>query len=645
MTLPQFLTVLDPIGYEWLRLLISSLWQTTLFFGLVYLLDKAQQNYTPEQRHRTWLTALLAAPLIPLATLFNSMRGLPLAGLRLLPDYASGTVAGVARNFMEGNGGDPVIVLLPTVKNGAISLPSPYAWLLILCVLFYAVLLGRFAWNFLRVRWWIYRSRPVEHADLSRRIQELLDSHGGSRNIRILLCPFCSIPFTMGVRNPVIMLPENLVPTLTWAELEAVLRHELAHVDRRDALTLAATSIAKNVLFFQPLAYLASSRVALLAETSCDRAVLRHGNAPASYARTLSRIAEMVSERRGSMRPAPGFVSSHNSFVERIHHILQAKQEFLRPTRLGLLTTVIAGLFAFSMAVATPIEVRPPAPAPESGTSGENVVPTGYPVASIEQHEVTAGYGPMKDPFTGEMTQHEGIDIRGTRGEKVYATGNGTVLAASKDKGNGKYVKIRHAGGFVTKYSHLDDILVREGQKVSKGDEIGLLGSTGKSTGPHLHYAIFQESDTIDPMKLWAMSGSDMPTFRKVSGTAKASTAYAEGKTTSEPIAVVEQPVRVEDTVPSPEGGIWTLYKYMAESGLYPEKARLASISGDVKLEVTVSATGKVEDIKVVNETPEGYGFAAAATSAIRAIKHVPGTKDGEAARGTYVQQIKFRLE
>jgi murein DD-endopeptidase MepM/ murein hydrolase activator NlpD len=124
-------------------------------------------------------------------------------------------------------------------------------------------------------------------------------------------------------------------------------------------------------------------------------------------------------------------------------------------------------------------------------------LPLGLPLATIE---VTSGYGPRRDPFLGQSAMHTGVDLAAGSGTPVYATGPGTVILAGTNGGYGKMVEIDHGNGVLTTYAHLSAISVREGQVVTAGMIVGRAGSTGRSTGPHLHYEITRDGHTIDPL-------------------------------------------------------------------------------------------------------------------------------------------------
>jgi murein DD-endopeptidase MepM/ murein hydrolase activator NlpD len=115
--------------------------------------------------------------------------------------------------------------------------------------------------------------------------------------------------------------------------------------------------------------------------------------------------------------------------------------------------------------------------------------------------DMSSGFGVRVDPFLHGAAMHTGIDLRGDEGEPVRATAAGTVSHAGWSGGYGKMVEIDHGNGLATRYAHLSAIEVRVGDKVRIGQTVGKLGSTGRSTGPHLHYETRVEGEAVDPQK------------------------------------------------------------------------------------------------------------------------------------------------
>lgn len=123
------------------------------------------------------------------------------------------------------------------------------------------------------------------------------------------------------------------------------------------------------------------------------------------------------------------------------------------------------------------------------------------PLGKPTRGGISSRYGYRKSPFSEAREFHGGIDFRGKIGDAAAATADGVVEKAKYDKGYGKHVVIRHKKGYKTLYGHLSKISVTKGQKVVAGEKIGEVGSTGRSTGPHLHYEIIRHGRRINPEK------------------------------------------------------------------------------------------------------------------------------------------------
>lgn len=112
---------------------------------------------------------------------------------------------------------------------------------------------------------------------------------------------------------------------------------------------------------------------------------------------------------------------------------------------------------------------------------------------------VSSNYGMRTDPFSGKRTWHNGVDIAGKAGVDVVAIASGIVTFAGTKSGYGKMVEINHGGGVITRYGHHESLAVSAGDLVKKGQKIGGMGSSGRSTGPHVHYEIYKNKRSVDP--------------------------------------------------------------------------------------------------------------------------------------------------
>lgn len=128
----------------------------------------------------------------------------------------------------------------------------------------------------------------------------------------------------------------------------------------------------------------------------------------------------------------------------------------------------------------------------------DQVVPAGRP---ITKGWLSSYFGVRTDPFTGKRARHYGLDFAGTIGGEVVAVGAGVVTYSGPRYGYGNMVEINHGNGFVTRYAHNKENLVEVGDVIRKGQQIALMGSSGRSTGPHVHFEVLQNGKVVNPLQ------------------------------------------------------------------------------------------------------------------------------------------------
>ena len=144
-----------------------------------------------------------------------------------------------------------------------------------------------------------------------------------------------------------------------------------------------------------------------------------------------------------------------------------------------------------------------PSTAPHTGAVS---IPSIMPLSG---EHMTSGFGMRWHPVVGGRRQHKGVDLAAPTGTPIHASADGTVAMAERYSGYGLYVQIEHGGSLETRYGHMSRIAVAEGQFVHKGDVIGYVGSTGRSTGPHLHYEVRVDGVAVNPIPY--MHGGQLP--------------------------------------------------------------------------------------------------------------------------------------
>ncbi|MEM8876799.1 MAG: M23 family metallopeptidase [Pseudomonadota bacterium] len=135
-----------------------------------------------------------------------------------------------------------------------------------------------------------------------------------------------------------------------------------------------------------------------------------------------------------------------------------------------------------------------------------SALPIRHPISDAAP--ITSRFGPRRDPFTGRKAMHQGIDFRAVRGTPVLAAGAGKVIEAGRRGGYGKLVVINHGNGLSTRYGHLHRLSVSVGDTVEAGDTIGGVGSTGRSTGPHLHYEVRRDGTARNPISFISLGAT-----------------------------------------------------------------------------------------------------------------------------------------
>lgn len=145
-------------------------------------------------------------------------------------------------------------------------------------------------------------------------------------------------------------------------------------------------------------------------------------------------------------------------------------------------------------------------------------VPSLAPIEGFDVSRLVSGFGTRINPFHKGNYHHDGADIAAPRGTPIVATGPGYIIQVKKSDllaGYGNYIEINHGNGYVTRYSHMAEISVRYGQKVTKGQIIGTVGSSGGSIAPHVHYEVIWEGKNVDPVK-FIVEGITPGTYREL---------------------------------------------------------------------------------------------------------------------------------
>jgi len=340
---------------------------------------------------------------------------------------------------------------------------------------------------------------------------------------RVAGSPFAWTPFGQP-KHSRIVVPEIYSRQMSRESLTDILIHERAHITRRDDECGLILRVILCLCWLSPFAHWLFGRWSQSTEIQCDMAVTanRDPKMRKTYADTLLQAIHIMAGRVRQY-PAAAF-STHRIRNEkmRIMHIMTGTRPTYKRRRdkaglaLAASAVTLVGMISVSATANAGDKAAPPADVTKSTRVGE-VVPSAAvsstPVSSaMVTGRLTSSFGPAGDPFKdGATRDHYGVDIAAPTGTPIYAPANGVIIEATDAyKGNPKYgnvVALQTDGGILTVFAHLDEFSVAQGQSVTTGTQIATVGSSGKSTGPHVHIETYDNGTRVDPMAVWPITG------------------------------------------------------------------------------------------------------------------------------------------
>jgi len=286
----------------------------------------------------------------------------------------------------------------------------------------------------------------------------------------------------------------------TWAKQEGhVLRHEMVHASQLHFLDLIFMTFVGVILWFNPFVFLLLRSVRENHEYLADDQSLRGPGTLASYLaclrdETILRNSPTVASYFKSSTIKKRIIMLTNSHTKR--HKKWLYLAVIPLAALMLLVFQSSDLEQVANAPAKALEVIPGVS--ENSSPGE--IPSLFPLPEEFRDNVTWGYNKtMIHPITKKKLTHKGVDFRAPAGTSVFAASGGVVKTAESLEGWGNLVIIEHSETYTSHYSHLDGFKVKKGDKVTKGQIVATVGSTGRSTGPHLHYEVRIEGTHVNP--------------------------------------------------------------------------------------------------------------------------------------------------
>lgn len=379
--------------------------------------------------------------------------------------------------------------------------PAASGWALLLTLAWAAgaaAVYGRYRHHLAALRAVASASSSPCDAGVDRLVRSWRGRLGIRRAVKLVVTEEGVSPFTLGVLRPVIVVPASLVDDRS--ALEPTIAHEMAHVARFDALWLGMQHALRAVYFFHPLVWLSAARFDEAREQAVDAAVVASGGLDARrYAVGLLAVAR----HDLALAVVPAMSSRKRRIAMRIQNLFDPAG----CTRMRPVTTMLWGLLA--AAVVLPLGAGAAVQGEESAASVLDRSLTAAPSDErVLEHPLpsgreTWGWGPGRDPWTGGEVFHRGIDLAAPAGSEVTAAAAGHVAVATEhfapSPASGTVIVLDHGNGLQTLYTHLGTVEVAEGQEVSAGQVIATVGSTGRSTGPHLHFEVRVDGDARNP--------------------------------------------------------------------------------------------------------------------------------------------------
>ncbi|KAA3612075.1 MAG: hypothetical protein DWQ05_18920 [Calditrichaeota bacterium] len=495
----------------------TELIYSAVIFAIVFVVTRFTRTFSPALNFMLWLLVFIR---LILPTNFS----LPISAWQFLPDFKGKVLSelsapqienlitnpGFSENVIES--GAAVVNLDNTESAANQAVPSQESSTKWPVIVFLAWLAGVSFLVFFYIRELFLfhnrtrRAQPITDSNLLEYRDYWQNRTGVTRPVQLKSSDAFLSPFTLGIFRPVIFLPRQLLAEANLATLNTIIAHEMVHIQRFDDLWLKLQNLIQILYFFNPLVWFAAAELNQERERLCDNRVLAEGSiSRTTYGESMLRVLKLNLFGFDGVALLPGFGSEKKRFASRLQSILKNQKQ----ARISMISIIL--IFLGSSTFLLPM-ANYEKPAKAGSIAGITEEKTGAVLQStaLNFHDplqgvgfITARYGKMKTPFSDAATFHTATDIKAKMHTPVFAAEAGIVTKARTDyvidKGFGRLVEIQHANGFVSRYAHLKKVLIEVGQEVKAGTQIGSVGTTGKSTGPHLHFEILKSSDNLNP--------------------------------------------------------------------------------------------------------------------------------------------------
>ena len=356
----------------------------------------------------------------------------------------------------------------------------------------------------------VYSNRLKRQSDIctdahtNKMMQEITGKLGIRQNVKLYWTSETETPLLMGIFRPSVYLPDK---SWTTAQKELILLHELFHYKSKHLLFQSFLLVVTAVHWFNPVVYLIGEELKAALEEACDAAVLEQSSLETRrlYGKTVLETA--CRQRREIPAISAPFAAHHSRLKGRCQRILTEDGALCRGkgVLIGAGTAIVALVIACALIPKPQVsaggqKVPPVSPEQEVGAVASSDEPENWLFPVDGDLFVTAPYGENSYAF------HKGLDVTrdGISGEEIHAARSGVVATANTSSHSyGNYVVIDHGNGYETVYAHCQSLAVEVGQQVTQGETVAYVGTTGNSTGPHLHFEVHKDGEVVDPAQLF----------------------------------------------------------------------------------------------------------------------------------------------
>lgn len=498
----SFWTVLEQISYRTVTFLQQEVYLSLIMLPVVLLLAYVLRRRSPYLQYGLWMLLVLRL-LLPTDLSLPFTTGKILAAV--WPQFAQSLdvnqdmESATSRFSLQGNHGAPQAstpIFAEDPDSGWQINLSWHVWAFLLWLTGACLSTALFAGKWLRFHQIVRAADRVHDREMHSELATWCTRFRLHCRVELVSSNAFSSPFTIGWLRPKIFLPAALLAENQLENVPAVLAHELAHIKRRDVLWLRLQNVVQIVYFFYPLSWLINRQLNQSREQICDHMVLAENVLrPVQYAKSMIAVLRLNLNGLQAWQPVPAFGSDHFAFKNRIHKIFNTNTTQKRKAKTMFIFIFMIGYLVLPMAPGSAFQQE--ATSLIAGVTTQQQAETYQ--KPVNSNRVTSPFGKK----TANSPFHRGMDFGAPLGADIYAFAGGVVDSAIteyvKNRGYGKKIVLTHADETQSVYAHLSEVLVEPGQEIKAGEVIGKVGSTGKSTGPHLHFEVLKNSKPVDP--------------------------------------------------------------------------------------------------------------------------------------------------